>query len=70
MKKGQFSQLSWNYKGNRLNKHIKKENFKNDLMNLIKTNLQINITSDHSFWSNGLFESRLNAKSFNTYLTL
>ena len=70
MKKGQFSQWSWNYKGNRLNKHIKKENFKNDLMNLIKTNLQINITSDHSFWSNGLFESRLNAKSFNTYLTL
>ena len=25
--KGQFFQWSWNYKGNRLNKDIKKENF-------------------------------------------
>ena len=31
-------QWSWNYKGNRLNKHIKKDNFKKDLMNLIQTN--------------------------------
>ena len=41
-----------NYKGNRLNKYIKKENFKKDLMNLIEKNHQINMTSDHSVSSN------------------
>ena len=41
-----------NYKGNRLNKDIKKDNFKKDLMNLIETNHQINISSDHSVSSN------------------
>ena len=38
MKKGQFFQWSWNCKGNRLDKDIKKENFKKDPMNLIETN--------------------------------
>ena len=32
-----------NYKGNRLNKSIKKDNFKKDLIILIETNQQINI---------------------------
>ena len=41
-----------NYKGNRLNKDIKKDNFKKDLMNLIETNHQINMSSDHSVSSN------------------
>ena len=41
-----------NYKGNRLNKDIKKENSKKDLMNLIETNHQINMISDHSVSSN------------------
>ena len=59
MEKGHFFQWDWNYKKNRLNKDIKKENFKKDLINLIETNHQINMTSDH-----------LNAKSFNMFLTL
>ena len=33
---------------NRLNKDIKKENFKKDLMNETETNYQINMTSTHS----------------------
>ena len=42
-----------NYKGDRLNNYIeKKKNFKKDLMNLIETNHQINMTSDHSLSSN------------------
>ena len=41
-----------NYKGNRLNKDIKKENSKKDLMNLIETNHQVNMISDHSVSSN------------------
>ena len=44
--KGTVFQWSLNYKGHRLNKHMKKENFKKDLMNLIEINHQINITSD------------------------
>ena len=33
-------------------KILKKENFKKDLMDLIETNHQINMTSDHSVSSN------------------
>ena len=66
MGKGQFFQWSWNYKGNRLNKDIKKENFEGELINLIETNHQINMTSDHSASSNNTFKSHLNAKSSNT----
>ena len=66
MGKGQFFQWSWNYKGNRLNKDIKKENFERELINLIETNHQINMTSDHSASSNNTFKSHLNAKSSNT----
>ena len=39
-------------------------------MNLIETNQQINMTSDHSLSSNNLFKSHLNAKTFNMFLTL
>ena len=48
----------------------KKEIFKNELMNLIQTNHQINITSDHSVSTNNSFKSHLNSKSFNMFLTL
>ena len=37
-----------NLKGIRLNKNIKKENFKKDLINLIQTNHQSNMNSHHS----------------------
>ena len=70
MEKGQFFEWSWNYKGTRLNKYIKKEIFKKDLMNFILTNHQINMTSDHSVWTNSSFNSDLNTKSFNMFLTL
>ena len=45
MENGQFFQWSWKYKGNRLNKDIKKENFTKDLMNVIETNYEIYMTS-------------------------
>ena len=48
----------------------KKESFKKDLMNLIETNHQINMTSDHSISNNNSFKSHLNAKSFSMFLTL
>ena len=38
-------------------------------MNLIETNNQINMTSDHSDSSNNLFKSLLNVKSFKMFLT-
>ena len=46
-----------------------KENFKEDLMNLIETNHLINMTSDHSVSSNNSFKILLNAKIFNMFLT-
>ena len=70
MEKGQFFQWSWNYKGNRLNNHIEKENFEKDLTNLIEINHQINMTSEHSVSSNNSFKNNLNAKSFNMFLKL
>ena len=39
-------------------------------MNLIETNHQINMTSDHSVSSKNLFKNHLNAKGFNMVLTL
>ena len=70
MEKGRFFQRSSNYKGNCLNKYIKKESFKKDLMNLIPTNHQLNMTSVHSVSTNNSFKNHLNTKSFNIYLTL
>ena len=68
MEKGQFFQWSWNYKKNHLNKDIKENNnFKKDLMNLIKTNHQIIITSNHSISSNNSFKTLLNAKIFSIF---
>ena len=69
MKKGQIFMKSWNYKRNCLNKVIKKENFKKELTNLIETNHQINMTSDHSVSSNNSFKSHLKAKIFSMFLT-
>ena len=48
---------------------FKKEIFKKDLMNLIQTNYQINMTFDHSVSTNNLFKSHLNTKSFHLFLT-
>ena len=50
-------------------KIFKQKNFKNDLMNLIETNQQV-MTSDYFVSSNNSFKSRLNAKSFNMFVTL
>ena len=41
-----------------------------NLMNLTETNLQINMTFDHSVWSNNLFKNYLNAKSFIMFFIL
>ena len=46
-----------NCKENHLKKSIKKYNFKKDLMNLIETNNQIRMLSDHSVSSNNSFKS-------------
>ena len=52
-----------NHKGNRLNNDIKKDNLKKDLMNLIETNHQINMTSDRSVSSNNSYKNLLNISS-------
>ena len=39
-------------------------------MNLIESNDQINMTSDHSPSNNNSFKSPVNAKRFNMFLTL
>ena len=57
MKKGQFFQWNWNWKVNRLNKYIKKENFQKDPINLIQTNQQINMTSSNFISNNDFFKS-------------
>ena len=49
--------LDANYKGNRLNKDIEKNNFKKDLMNLIEANHRINMTAGHSVSSNISFQN-------------
>ena len=50
-----------------MNKGIKAKNFKNDLMNLIEANCQIDMTFDYSVSSNKSFKIHLNAKSFNMF---
>ena len=51
-------------------KNIKKEDFKKGLINLIETIHQINMTSDNFVSSKNSFKSHLNAKGFNTFLTV
>ena len=46
---------------------MKKEDFRKDLVNLILTNHQINMTSDHSVSSSDSFKSHLNAKRFTLF---
>ena len=60
-------QVRLKLQGESLNKDTKKENFKKDLMNLIKTNHQINLTSDRSVSSNNSFRSHLNTKSAESF---
>ena len=71
MEKEQFFYWSWDYNANGLNKDIKqKENSRKYPMNLIETNYQINMTSNHSVARNMSFKSQLNAKSFNMILSI
>ena len=70
MEKRQLFHWSWNYKRNCLNKNIKKENFLKDLLNLVETNWQINMTSDYSASSNNSFKSHFNAKNFNMFFNI
>ena len=67
---GLFFKWSWDYKENCLTKDIKKENCYKDLLNLIETKHQVNMTSDPSISSNNSFKSQLNTKSFDMILTL
>ena len=50
--------------------NIKKENLKKNQMNLIETNPQIIMTSDHPVSRTNSFKSLLNAKSFKVFLIL
>ena len=67
MEKEQFFQCNWNYKGDRLKKHVKKEDFKKRLINLIEAYHQINMTSDNFVSRNNSSKSHLNAKGFNMF---
>ena len=53
-----------------MNKGIKQDNFKKDLLNLIEANHQINMTSVHSVSTNNSFKNRLTTKIFNMFSTL
>ena len=66
--KGTVFLVNLKLEGSRLNKDIKKWNFRKDLMYLIDTNHQINIISDYSTSIGNLFNKHLNA--FSTFLTL
>ena len=66
--KGTVFLVNLKLEGSRLNKDIKKGNFRKDLMNLIDTIYQINIISDYFFSVINLFNKHLNA--FSTFLTL
>ena len=70
MEKRQLFHWSWNYKRNCLNKNIKKENVLKDLLNLVETYRQINMTSDYSVSSNNSFKSHFNAKNFNMFFNI
>ena len=52
-----FSREVENYKGNRLHKDIKKENFKTDLINLVEKNHPINML-DHTVDSNSISNTK------------
>ena len=65
-----FSREVDNYKGNRFNKDIKKENFKKNLMNLFEKNHSIHMTPDNSISSSYAFKNHLNIKGFDMFSTL
>ena len=50
-----------------MKKYTKKENFVKNVMDLIETNQQINITSENSVSSNTSFKKHLNSKSFKMF---
>ena len=53
--------------GESFEKIYKKENFEKNVMDLIETNHQINITSENSVSSNTSFKKHLNGKSFKLF---
>ena len=53
--------------GESFEKIYKKENFEKNVMDLIETNHQINITSQNSVSSNTSFKKHLNGKSFKLF---
>ena len=53
--------------GESCEKIYKKENFEKNVMDLIETNHQINITSENSVSSNTSFKKHLNGKSFKLF---
>ena len=53
--KGTVFLVNLKLEGSRLNKDIKKGNFRKDLMNLIDTIYQINIISDYFFFIHKIF---------------
>ena len=67
--KGTVFPMKLKLQGSNLNKPVKKKGFKKYIMNLIETDHQVNITSDHFVSNNDSFKSHLNAKSFNMFLT-
>ena len=70
MEKRQLFHWSWNYKRNCLNKNVRKENVLKDLLNLVETNRQINMTSDYSASINNSFKSHFNAKNFSMFFNI
>ena len=68
--KGTVFPMKLELQGESFEKHIKKENFKKGLINLIETNHQIDMTSGKFVSSNNSFKSHLNATRFNIFLTL
>ena len=53
-----------------MKKHIKKENLKKGLINLIETNHVSNTISDNFVSSNNSFKTHLSVKDFDMFLTL
>ena len=65
--KGTVFRMKLKLEGNRLKKDTKKEHFEKDIVLLIETNHQINMTFEHSASSNTSFKKHLNAKRFKMF---
>ena len=65
--KGKVFPMKLKLEGNRFKKDIKTENVEKDVVLLIETNQQINMTFEHSASSNTSFKKHLNGKSFKMF---